>query len=105
MVLGVAVIILVSTLISFCKYHRVVLSGRKTHSKLSGTNNVLEITRNDSIKLSVNQAYGGFQSSATATQHANVQDVEYECIHDVLVGNTSQYQDGGVNSSESAAHV
>ena len=103
MVLGVAVIILVSTLISFCKYHRVVLSGRKTHSKLSGTNNVLEVTRNDSIKLSVNQAYGGVQSSATATQH--VQDVEYECVHNVLVGNTSQYEDGDVNSSESTAHV
>ena len=94
MVLGVAVFVLAIALVSFCKYHRVVLSRRNTHSMTpSAGDNAQEITsgvNNDSIKLNVNQAYGGFQSS-TATQHADVQDVEYECVDDVLVGNTSQW--------------
>ena len=106
MVLGVAVLLLVAALISFCIYHRVILSRVNTHStmpcagsELSGTNNVLELTsymNNDSIKLNVNQAYGGVQSSAAAPQH--IQDVEYECVRDVLVGNASQSQGGGTTS-------
>ena len=109
MVLGVVIFVLAIALVSFCKYHRVVLSRRNTHSMTpSAGDSAQEITsgvNNDSIKLNVNQAYGGFQSSATATQHADVQNVEYECVDDVLVGNTSQSQDGGVTSPESTAHV